>query len=76
MDPDGDTLKYSWKISSKNGYNRIINQPDAKFSFSKAGVYKATLTVKDDKGGVIRTVDGINSRQRTTGCCIRYREEQ
>jgi cytochrome c len=51
-DPDGDTLKYSWKISSKNGYNKIISQRDAKLTFAKAGVYKATLTVKDGKGGV------------------------
>jgi cytochrome c len=61
-DPDGDTLKYSWKISSKNGYNKIINQPDAKLSFSKTGVYKATLTVKDGKGGV-----SVQSMELTAG---------
>lgn len=51
-DADGDTLKYSWKITSKNGYIKTINEPDAKLSLSKAGVYKATLTVSDGKGGV------------------------
>jgi cytochrome c len=74
MDPDGDTLKYSWKISSKNGYNKIINQPDAKLSFSKTGVYKATLTVKDGKGGV-----SVQSLELTAGnepvIYIRYRQE-
>ena len=55
-------LKYSWKISSKNGYNKIINQPDAKLTFSKAGVYKATLTVKDNKGGV-----SVQSMELTAG---------
>jgi cytochrome c len=51
-DADGDTLSYSWKVTSKNGYAKTINQPDANLTFSKAGVYKATLTVKDNKGGV------------------------
>lgn len=51
-DADGDTLKYSWKITSKNGYAKTINEPDAKLTLSKAGVYKATLTVSDGKGGV------------------------
>ena len=61
-DPDGDTLKYSWKITSKDGYNKIISQPDAKLSFAKAGVYKATLTVKDGKGGV-----SVQSMELTAG---------
>ena len=51
-DPDGDTLKYSWKITSKQGFSKIINQPDSKLTLAKAGVYKATLTVSDGKGGV------------------------
>ena len=51
-DADGDTLKYSWKVTSKNGYTKTINEPDAKLTFAKAGVYKATLTVSDNKGGV------------------------
>ena len=61
-DPDGDTLKYSWKISSKNGFNKTINQPDSKLTFAKAGVYKATLTVKDNKGGV-----SVQSMELTAG---------
>ena len=51
-DADGDTLKYTWKISSKNGYAKNIEQQDAKLSLTKAGIYKATLTVSDGKGGV------------------------
>ncbi len=51
-DADGDTLKYSWKITSKTGFSKTINEPDAKLTFTKAGVYKATLTVSDNKGGV------------------------
>lgn len=51
-DPDGDALTYSWKVTSKNGYTKNMNEPDAKLTFSKAGVYKTTLTVKDNKGGV------------------------
>lgn len=51
-DADGDTLHYSWKVASKNGYSKTIKAPDANLTFSKAGVYKATLTVSDGKGGV------------------------
>jgi cytochrome c len=50
-DADNDPLKYSWKITSKNGFTKTINEPDAQVTFSKAAVYKATLTVSDDKGG-------------------------
>ncbi|MGC4034741.1 MAG: ThuA domain-containing protein [Chitinophagaceae bacterium] len=51
-DADGDTLHYSWKVTSKNGYTKTIAEPDANLTFTKAGVYKATLTVSDGKGGV------------------------
>lgn len=51
-DADGDALKYSWKVTSKNGFAKTINEPDAQFTFAKAGIYKATLTVTDDKGAV------------------------
>ncbi|HXB30400.1 MAG TPA: ThuA domain-containing protein [Puia sp.] len=61
-DPDGDSLKFTWKISSKNGYYKIINQPDSKVTFAKAGVYKATLTVKDNKGGI-----SVQSMELTAG---------
>jgi cytochrome c len=52
VDADGDPLKYSWKITSKDGYNKTILTPDANFTLSKAGTYKATLTVNDGKGGI------------------------
>ena len=51
-DADGDTLAYSWKVTSKNGYAKTLNEPDTKLTLTKAGVYKATLTVSDGKGGV------------------------
>ncbi|WP_428662177.1 ThuA domain-containing protein [Runella sp.] len=49
-DADGDVLKYSWAISSKNGFNKIITDPNPTLTLAKAGVYKATLTVTDAKG--------------------------
>ncbi|MEZ0485235.1 ThuA domain-containing protein [Fibrella aquatica] len=52
VDPDGDALTYSWKISSKNGFTKVINTPDANLTLAKPGVYKAVLTVSDKKGGV------------------------
>ncbi|MBK9510719.1 MAG: ThuA domain-containing protein [Cytophagaceae bacterium] len=50
-DADGDPLKYTWKISSVNGYSRILYTPDANVTLSKEGIYKVTLTVNDGKGG-------------------------
>ena len=51
-DADMDPLTYSWSITSKTGYSKTINEPNAKLSLTKADVYKATLTVSDGKGGV------------------------
>lgn len=52
VDADGDVLTYTWKISSKDGFNKIINTPDANLTLSKIGIYKVTLTVNDGKGGI------------------------
>ncbi|GAB3728261.1 ThuA domain-containing protein [Spirosoma lituiforme] len=52
-DSDGDALTYSWKIASRtNGFSNQINTPDATLTLAKPGVYKATLTVNDGKGGI------------------------
>ncbi|NBB28910.1 ThuA domain-containing protein [Cellulophaga sp. BC115SP] len=51
-DADGDALTYSWKISSKNGFNKVIASPSADVTLAKAGIYNVTLTVSDGKGGV------------------------
>jgi len=50
-DADGDALKYTWQITSKNGFNKVISTPDANLTLTKPGIYKATLTVNDGKGG-------------------------
>ncbi|WP_374759735.1 ThuA domain-containing protein [Dyadobacter chenwenxiniae] len=52
VDADNDMLNYSWKITSKNGFTKQINAPEANLTLTKLGVYKATLTVNDGKGGV------------------------
>jgi cytochrome c len=49
-DADGDALKYSWKITSKDGFNKVVNEANPTLALAKAGVYKATLTVTDAKG--------------------------
>ena len=51
-DADGDILKYTWKITSKNGFVKIFTTQDANVTLTKAGIYKATLTVDDGKGGI------------------------
>ena len=51
-DADGDALTYTWKINSKNGFSKVINTPDANLTLSKVGLYTATLTVNDGKGGI------------------------
>nr|MCU0471406.1 PKD domain-containing protein [Arcicella sp.] len=51
-DADGDALKYTWKITSKNGFVKVLPTQDANLTLTKTGVYKATLTVDDGKGGI------------------------
>ena len=52
FDADNDVLTYTWKITSKDGFNKVITTPDANLTLTKVGVYKATLTVNDGKGGI------------------------
>ncbi len=52
VDADGDALTYVWKISSKNGFTKAVTAPEASVTLTKIGVYTATLTVDDGKGGV------------------------
>jgi cytochrome c len=52
IDADDDALAYSWKITSKNGFTKQVNTQDANVTLAKTGIYKATLTVNDGKGGV------------------------
>ncbi|GLU51190.1 ThuA domain-containing protein [Dyadobacter frigoris] len=52
VDADDDVLTYSWKISSKNGFQKVVKTADASLILAKTGIYKATLTVNDGKGGI------------------------
>ena len=52
FDADSDPLKYTWKITSKDGFSKLVTAPDANFTLTKAGVYKVFLTVNDGKGGI------------------------
>ena len=52
VDADGDALQYVWTVTSKNGFKKTIKQADANLTLKKAGIYQATLTVTDGKGGV------------------------
>lgn len=49
-DYDGDDLSYQWIIESKDGDRRTFDEPNPKVSFSKKGVYTATLVVTDSQG--------------------------
>jgi cytochrome c len=48
-DFDGDVLKYEWKLIG-GGTTRIIKEAAPMLTLTKAGTYKATLTVTDSKG--------------------------
>lgn len=51
-DFDRDELKYRWVIKDNAGKELAsFKEADAKYTFDKAGVYKATLEVDDGKGG-------------------------
>nr|WP_294793089.1 PQQ-dependent sugar dehydrogenase [uncultured Mucilaginibacter sp.] len=49
-DLDGDALKYTWKVSQTGGATRIFNAPNPPVTFTKPGVYTASLIVTDPKG--------------------------
>jgi cytochrome c len=49
-DYDGDELTYEWQITSAGGATEMYNGFDPLVTFEKAGVYQATLTVKDPDG--------------------------
>ena len=49
-DRDGDKLTYQWKVSAPGVAPRVFSTPNPSVTFDKAGVYTATLTVKDPKG--------------------------
>jgi cytochrome c len=53
-DADGDILQYEWTITSKDNkkFKQTIKQADATVLLKKVGIYQATLTVTDGKGGV------------------------
>jgi len=46
----GDVLTYQWKITKNGVPFKSIKQPDPAITFTTAGIYKATLTVTDNKG--------------------------
>lgn len=51
-DADGDPVKYHWKITSKNGFNKSFETENVAINFMQKGVYTAALTVSDGKGGI------------------------
>jgi cytochrome c len=50
-DFDHDEMKYAWKITSPDGtVLKEMTEPNPSFTFEKAGIYKAVLTVSDNAG--------------------------
>lgn len=49
-DYDNDDLTYQWEVLSHDGSTRMFEGFEPLVTFEKAGVYKATLTVKDAAG--------------------------
>ncbi len=52
VDADGDVLNYTWKITSKTGFNKTFSTSDANLTLTKIGTYNVNLTVNDGKGGI------------------------
>ena len=50
-DADGDKLRYTWEITSENGFRQTGKTPALSLTLTEPGVYKASLTVNDGKGG-------------------------
>jgi cytochrome c len=49
-DPDGDALRYSWKVTSPGAQPKLYPTANPAIILTKAGVYMATLTVTDSHG--------------------------
>lgn len=50
-DPDNDQLTYQWRVApAAGGQARTFNTANPSVSFDRAGVYNATLTVRDAAG--------------------------
>lgn len=49
-DADGDSLKYSWKVTSKTGFIKTFQGPTVSVTLGKPEIYKVTLTVTDGQG--------------------------
>lgn len=49
-DKDGDKLTYQWKVTSPGVAPKVFTTANPAVTFDKAGVYTATLTVKDSHG--------------------------
>lgn len=59
QDPEGDKLKYDWEINDQNNCALFQNEDllSCDIACSKAGEYKATVYVEDEKGGgAVKTV--------------------
>ena len=52
-DPDGDELRYTWLVTSTNGFQETIESADAALNLSEAGVYSVYLEVDDGQGGKV-----------------------
>lgn len=50
-DPDGDELRYTWLITSTNGYDQTIETADASLELTEEGIYSVYLEVDDGNGG-------------------------
>jgi cytochrome c len=57
VDPDADSLRYEWKITRDGTTVRTLTEANPSFTFSRPGMYKATLAVTDAQGA--RATDEI-----------------
>lgn len=49
-DYDRDSLRYQWRVTSKNGFVKTYTVANPEITLSQPGVYTALLTVTDSKG--------------------------
>ena len=61
-DPEGRRLKYAWDFEGDGKVDS--RQPNPTFTYSEAGVYRATLTVTDQGGRIVSDYVEITVGQR------------
>jgi glucose/arabinose dehydrogenase len=67
VDPDGDVVTYQWDFGDGTASSTVANPT---YTYTKAGVYTATLTLTDSKGALARKTVTVTANNRAPSVSI------